>query len=76
MIKELCALELQHKISRQIAGTCRTLLDQASSRDFKDITIIDEVDVIFGIMHWARENGLKAILNESDATVLIVGFKD
>ena len=76
MIKELSNLNQQRRIAKQVERICDTLLKQAGELTFKDITVIDTVDVIFGIQQWALAHDLKAELNENDATVLTVGFKD
>lgn len=76
MIKELSNLNQQRRIAKQVERICDTLLKQAGELAFKDITVIDTVDVIFGIQQWALAHDLKAELNENDATVLTVGFKD
>ena len=76
MIKELSNLNQQRHIATQVERICDTLLKQAGDLAFKDITVIDTVDVIFGIQQWAITQDLKAELNENDATVLTVGFKD
>lgn len=76
MMKELLNLNLQRRIAQQVERICDTLLKQAGDLAFKDITIIDTVDVVFGVQQWAVSNGLKAELNENDATVLVIGFKE
>ena len=76
MIKKLSNLSQQRRIAKQVERICDTLLKQAGELAFKDITLIDTVDVIFGIQQWALAHDLKAELNENDATVLTVGFKD
>ena len=75
-MKELLNLNLQRHIARQVECICDMLLKQACDLAFKDITIIDTVDVVFGVQQWAVNNGLKAELNENDATVLVIGFKE
>lgn len=76
MMKELLNLNLQRVIANQIERICDTLLKQAGDLAFKDITVIYSVDVISGVQQWALAHDLKADLNENDATVLVVGFKD
>ena len=76
MMKELLNLNLQRRIAQQVERICDTLLKQASDLAFKDITVIDTVDVVLGVQQWAADNGLKAELNENDATVLVIGFKE
>lgn len=76
MMKELLNLHLQRHIAGQVERICDTLLKQAGDLAFKDITVIDTVDVVFGVQQWAINNGLKAELNENDATVLVIGFKE
>jgi beta-galactosidase beta subunit len=76
MVKGLSNLDQQRRIAEQVAQICDTLLQQAGNLAFKGITVIDTVDVIFEIQQWAVTNELKADLNENDATVLVVGFKD
>ena len=76
MMKELLNLNLQRCIAHQVERICDALLRQAGDLAFKDITVIDSVDVIFGVQQWALVHDLKAELNENDATVLTVGFKD
>jgi hypothetical protein len=76
MIKELSNLNQQRRIAKQVERICDTLLKQAGDLAFKDITVIDTVDVIFGVQQWAIAHDLKAELNENDAAVLTVGFKD
>ena len=76
MIKELSNLNQQRRVAKQVERICDTLLKQAGDLAFKDITVIDTVDVIFGVQQWAITHDLKAELNENDAAVLTVGFKD
>ena len=76
MIKELSNLNQQRRIAKQVERICDTLLKQAGDLAFKDITVIGTVDVIFGVQQWAITHDLKAELNENDAAVLTVGFKD
>lgn len=76
MIKELSNLNQQRRIAKQVERICDTLLTQASDLAFKDITVIDTVDVILGVQQWAITHDLKVEPNETNATVLTVGFKD
>ena len=76
MIKELSNLDQQRRIAKQVERICDTLLKQAGDLAFKDITVIDTVDVIFDVQQWAIAHDLKAELNENGAAVLTVGFKD
>ena len=76
MMKELLNLNLHRRIAQQIERICDTLLKQAGDLSFKDVTVVDTVDVVFGVQQWAVNNGLKAELNENDATVLVIGFKE
>ena len=76
MIKELSNLNQQRRIAKQVERICDTLLKQAGDLAFKDITVVDYCDVIFGVQQWGIAHDLKAELNENEAAVLTVGFKD